>query len=264
MLKKIIHIALWIIALSVIVVGLSFANINQEKTVLTKPIIKIDYASENRFIDEADVLKEVIQPTNDSLKLLNSLNVTQIEERLKNHFAIKDAQAYKTIDGKLEVSVLQNRPIIRVINKNGQSFYMDEDGFLMATSSKYTARLLVVSGEINSTYNEFNSQNFNTMDDSIKSITLLDEIYELAKYIDGSEFWKAQIEQIYVNKELELEVIPKVGNHIIVFGKPNSIEAKFKKLFVFYEKGLSKTGWNEYSKVDLSYKNQIVCTKIYN
>lgn len=246
------------------VVGLSFANKNQQKQKLTKPIIKIDFASENRFIDENDVLKEVVQSTNDTSRLLNSLDVTQIEERLKNNFAIKDAQVYKTIDGKLEVLVLQNRPIVRVINKKGQSFYIDEDGFLMSTSTKYTSRLLVVSGEIHSTYNEFNSQNFNTMDDSIKYTTILDEIYELAKYIDGSEFWKAQIEQIYVNKEFELELIPKVGNHIIVFGKPNSIETKFKKLFVFYEKGLSKTGWNEYSKVDLSYKNQIVCTKIYN
>lgn len=264
MLKKIINISLWIIALLIIVLGLSFANKNQQKTKLTKPVIKIDYASEDRFIDENDVLKEVVQSTNDTSRLLNSLDVTQIEERLKNNFAIKDAQVYKTIDGKLEVLVLQNRPIVRIINNKNESYYIDEDGFLMPTSTKFTARLLVVNGNIFSRYTSYNNQKLDLMEDSLKATTLLDELYQLATFIDGSEFWKAQIEQIYVNKELEIELIPKVGNHIIVFGKPNNINAKFKKLIVFYEKGLSKTGWNEYSKVDLSYKNQIVCTKIYN
>lgn len=262
--KKIINIALWIIALSLMVVGLSFANKNQQKQKLTKPVIKIDFASENRFIDENDVLKEVIQKENDATRLLNSLDVTQIEERLKNNFAIKNAQVYKTIDGKLEVSVVQNRPIVRIINNKNESYYIDEDGFLMPTSTKFTARLLVVNGNIFSRYTSYNNQKLDLMEDSLKATTLLDELYQLATFIDGSEFWKAQIEQIYVNKELEIELIPKVGNHIIVFGKPNNINAKFKKLIVFYEKGLSKTGWNEYSKVDLSYKNQIVCTKIYN
>lgn len=262
--KKIIHIILWFLSLSIIVVGLGFANKNQQKTKLTKPVIKIDYASENRFIDESDVLKEIVQSANDTSKLLNALDVTQIEERLKNHFAIKDAQVYKTIDGKLEVSVLQNRPIVRVINNKNESFYIDEDGFLMSTSTKFTARLLVANGNIFSRYNSYAMQKLDLMEDSVKAITLLDELYQIAAFIDGSDFWKAQIEQIYVNKELEIELIPKVGNHIIVFGKPNNIESKFKKLLVFYEKGLSKTGWNEYSKVNLSYKNQIVCTKIYN
>ncbi|PKP44601.1 MAG: hypothetical protein CVT95_10910 [Bacteroidetes bacterium HGW-Bacteroidetes-12] len=262
--KKIINIALWLIALSLIVVGLSFANKNQQKVKLTTPIIKIDYASENRFIDENDVLKEVIQTENDTTRLLNLLDVAQIEERLKNNFAIKNAQVYKTVDGKLEVSVVQNRPIVRVINNKNESYYIDEDGFLMPTSTKFTARLLVVNGNIFSRYTSYNKQKLDLMSDSLKATTLLDELYQLATFIDGSEFWKAQIEQIYVNKELEIELIPKVGNHIIVFGKPNNINAKFKKLIVFYEKGLSKTGWNEYSKINLSYKNQIVCTKIYN
>lgn len=245
-------------------VGLSFANKNQQKLKISTPIINIDYVSEHRFIDENDVLKEVLYSLKDTSKLLMQLNVTQIEERLKNHFAIKEVQVYKTIDGKLVAKVKQNRPIVRIINQKNEGFYIDEDGFLMPLSQKYTARLLVVNGRIKENYNQFYQQNLANLNDSLKSTTLLDEIYQLATFIDNSTFWKAQIEQIYVNKELEIELIPKVGNHIIVFGKPNNIAAKFKKLYVFYEKGLSKTGWNEYSKVDLSFKNQIVCTKIYN
>ena len=93
---------------------------------------------------------------------------------------------------------------------------------------------------------------------------MLDDIYQISKFIDQSEFWKAQIEQVYVDKDLEFVIIPKVGNHKIVFGGIENLAGKFEKLMIFYKQGLSKTGWNEYSEINLKYKNQVVCTKRYN
>ena len=55
-----------------------------------------------------------------------------------------------------------------------------------------------------------------------------------------------------------------VGNHKIVFGGVENLESKFEKLMFFYKKGLNKTGWNEYSEINLKYKDQVVCTKRYN
>ena len=147
--------------------------------------------------------------------------------------------------------------------KERYSYYLDENGFIMPLSQNYTARLLVVNGRINEPFATRYTLNFNTLADTLKTKTLLDEIYTLSKYIDQSDFWKAQIEQVYVNKQLEMELIPKVGNHRIVFGEVENIENKFEKLMVFYKKGLSKTGWNEYSEINLKYKNQVVCTKKY-
>ena len=60
---------------------------------------------------------------------------------------------------------------------------------------------------------------------------------------------------------MDIELIPRVGNHTIVFGDANQIESKFEKLIVFYNKGLSNTGWNEYSVINLKYEGQVVCTK---
>ena len=62
----------------------------------------------------------------------------------------------------------------------------------------------------------------------------------------------------------DFELVPKVGNHKIVFGGIDNLESKFEKLMIFYKKGLSKTGWNEYSEINLKFKNQVVCTKMYN
>ena len=62
-----------------------------------------------------------------------------------------------------------------------------------------------------------------------------------------------------MNKEIEL--IPRVGNHIILLGSEEEMEAKFEKLMLFYKKGVQQTGWNQYSIINLKYKNQLVCVK---
>jgi cell division protein FtsQ len=80
-------------------------------------------------------------------------------------------------------------------------------------------------------------------------------------YIRSDKFWEAQIVQIYVNGKGEFELIPRVGAHIIEFGKAEDIEEKFEKLWILYNEGFYNTGWNQYDKISLKYKNQAVCTK---
>ena len=68
-------------------------------------------------------------------------------------------------------------------------------------------------------------------------------------------------EQINVTQAKELELVPRVGEHIIFLGKPGNYEEKFEKLKTFYEKGLNQVGWNKYSRISLEFNNQIICTK---
>ncbi|PCJ28847.1 MAG: hypothetical protein COA97_00480 [Flavobacteriales bacterium] len=261
--SKPLQISLWIIVLVVIIITLGFVNISREQIVFSHPTINIDYETENRFIDENDILSQFLNKEDIGTKLLSHFNVTNLEEKLNNNHSIKDVQVYKTIDGQLIINVKQRRPIVRIFSRN-ESYYIDEKGSLMPLSNKYTARLLVVSGNLNEPFGKRYQFNYNNLNDTLTDKTLLDDIYKISNYIDNSEFWKAQIEQIHVNKVFEFELVPKVGNHKIVLGGVNNLEGKFEKLMIFYKKGLSKTGWNEYSEINLKYKNQVVCTKRYN
>ena len=259
--NKWLQISIWVIVIVLIIVTLGFVNKSKERIAFLNPIINIDYETENRFIDEYDISSHIMSVGDTGTLLLNQFNVTKIEEKLNNNHSIKDAQVYKTIDGKLIINVKQRRPIVRIFPKNSVSYYIDEKGVLMPLSNKYTARLLVVSGELDEPFAKRYQFNYNNLNDTLTEKTLLDDIYQIANYIDQSEFWKAQIEQIAVNKLLEFELVPKVGNHKIVFGGIENLEGKFEKLMIFYKKGLSKTGWNEYSEINLKYKNQVVCKK---
>ncbi len=258
--NKIVQILLWVIVVAAILAALGFVNKSHDEQTFVKPVVNIDYETENRFVDEQDILIQVLGADDTGELLLNQFDVNILEEKLSNNSSIKDVQVYKTIDGQLNIEVEQRRPIVRVFSKN-DSYYIDEKGNLMLCSNKYTSRLPVVSGNVNEPYSKRYQLNYENLPDSLTEKTILDDVYKISKYIDKSEFWKAQIEQIHVNKVYDFELVPKVGNHKIVFGGVENLESKFEKLMLFYQKGLSKTGWNEYSEINLKYKNQVVCTK---
>ena len=79
--------------------------------------------------------------------------------------------------------------------------------------------------------------------------------------ININEFWDAQIEQIYVREDQKIELIPRVGDAVIILGKLDNYAEKLDNLYHLYQKGFNVMGWNHYSTIDLQYKNQIVCTR---
>ena len=131
----------------------------------------------------------------------------------------------------------------------------------MPTSTKFTSNVPVFNGDIFESYSKFYSFDFSKTveQDSVMKYTKLDEIYQVAKYLHEHKFWDSQIEQVFVNKDFEL--VPRVGNQVIILGNTNDLEEKFNKLYVFYQEALPKVGWNTYSIINLKFKNQVVCTK---
>ena len=76
-----------------------------------------------------------------------------------------------------------------------------------------------------------------------------------------SEKERGNIEQINVTPKQELELVPRVGSHILFLGKAEDYNEKFRKLQTFYEKVLSQVGWNKYERISVEFNNQIICTK---
>lgn len=256
-------IVIWSLLLAAVTVLLGFVESSREEQLCTEISIEIDRSKQNFFIDEEDV-SAMIQDEISSIvnRPLSELNSHDMEIQLNGHPSIKNAEVFKTIDGKLSVKIQQREPIMRVYSSNGDSYYLDKEGQLMPLSDKFTSRVMVANGFIYSPYNKFVGLSFaKELPDSITKRTQLDELFKYADFISKDPFWKAQIEQLHVNKDMDIELIPRVGNHRIVFGDANQIESKFEKLIVFYNKGLSNTGWNEYSVINLKYEGQVVCTK---
>lgn len=260
--QKILNITLLLLVVIVIGIILGFSERELNNQVCKEINIEIDHSNGNYFIEEADIYLMVYHEMDTVVgKLLRDIDSESLEYKLRNHPAINSTEVYKTLDGSLNISIQQRTPIVRIINNGGEGFYIDSSGYLMPTSSNYTSRVMVVTGAFNDSFYRLSKWNTKNIPDSLVNEVLVDNIYELAYFISKDEFWKAQIEQLHVNKDSEFELIPRIGNHRIVLGETVDIARKFNKLKLFYEKGLSKTGWNEYSKIDLRFSKQIVCTK---
>ena len=97
----------------------------------------------------------------------------------------------------------------------------------------------------------------------------------LGKALMGDDLWRNQIEQVNVLPDHGIELVPRVGDHIVYIGRlPESknknerkkiitefVNKKLNRLESFYKYGLSQAGWNKYSHIDLEFDNQIICKK---
>ena len=165
-----------------------------------------------------------------------------MEETLAKHPLIDEVECYKTPNGKVTIEVTQRIPVLRIMSRNGENYYIDNKGGVMPPEAKCVAHLAIATGNIDKAFAR-------------------KELYAFAQYLQKNKFWNAQIEQINVLSTKEVELVPRVGNHIVFLGKIDDYENKLIRLKEFYKKGLNKVGWNKYERINLEFGNQIICTK---
>ena len=261
--KKYIQIALWIIAIGLVVGILSFVTKKQNDALCTTISVSFLDTALYKYIDETHVT-EIVQDGTGAIvgQPLSNLNIAKIEKKLNDDPYIKHAEVYKKINGELSIEVIQRNPVIRIINSQNTSFYIGQEGVVMPISKKVQVRMIIANGHLNfrpdfDTITNIYSRNF----DSDVDVKVLRDLHILAVFINNNKFWDAQIQQVFVTEKGEFELIPLVGNHIIQFGGINRYEEKFRNLEATYKKGFPVKGWNKFNKVSLKYKNQVICKK---
>jgi cell division protein FtsQ len=129
---------------------------------------------------------------------------------------------------------------VRFFN-NDTSYYVDYYGIKMPLSDFYTARVPLVSGEINDKFTEEYSDLFRVIydDDFLKK-----NIIGMQILPNGSVIMK--------NRNFDFD---------IVFGLPINIEDKFKNYKAFYQKAFTDKSIYKYKNINLQFTSQVVCTK---
>jgi cell division protein FtsQ len=248
---RIVKLIVWGVLCFVMLVSIAFSGKRHGDREINDLIINIDNQYQNHFIDAEDI-KDLINSDDGNYLLateLGMLDLKLLESRILANKFVAEAEAYLDHRGNLIVSVQQSRPIARIFDPVGQDFYIDDNGDILPISERYTARVMLIELEDKK---EFLVGNLNNSENGAK-------LFELIQTIDQDEFWKAQIAQIYVKKNFELQLIPQVTKQVVEFGLPEQIDQKLRKLMVFYKHILPIKGWNTYSKVSLKFENQIVC-----
>jgi cell division protein FtsQ len=220
--------------------------------------IRIDDSSYYNFVSKREIASLIYQNNTKIFgQPVKDLPLPEIEGRIARLRELKKADVYTTIDGVLHVSVDQRDPVMRVI-ADGGDYFIDEDGIVVRRRGLYTPRLHIVGGNIRITGPMLNG--VSVFDTSIKH-SILKNIYQLVDYINRDNFWSAQIDQIYVDDDDEIDLIPRLGNNVVHLGTTENFEGKFRNLEAFYKKVLPEVGWNKYELINLEFKDQIVCRK---
>lgn len=214
--------------------------------------INIKGAEKIFFIDEKDIKKTIEQVVggNPVGKSTGSFNLKMLEAELKKNIWVSTAELFFDNNNVLQVNVLEREPVARIFTSGGNTFYIDNATLRLPLSEKFSARLPVFTG--------FPTDNVIL---SKEDSGLLNDIKIVSLAIQQDSFRMALAEQIDITPQRTFEIVPKIGNHIIVFGDATNADEKFDRLKLFYKNIIPKTGLNYYSAVNVQYKNQVVAKR---
>jgi cell division protein FtsQ len=219
------------------------------ESVCTEVVFNIEENSKAKFLDKSAVsalLKKAgIHPQG---KKMVEISTRKIEAYLKQNKFVESVECYKTATGKFCIDIKQRTPTAYIMPEGAEGYFIDRTGYKIPNTS-YKANLVIATGDIDEKY-------------------AAKELAPFASYIQDSPFWDNQIEQIHVTRNAEnrrvIELVPRVGSHIVLMGEAANYEKKLKRLKTFYEKAIGTVGWNKYEKINIQYDNQIICTKYKN
>ena len=84
---------------------------------------------------------------------MESINLHQLEGRLRANPFIESATVYADMDGcDPRVEISQRQPMVRLINQSDQSFYIDQHGLKIPLSSNFTAKVVAANGFIDEAF----------------------------------------------------------------------------------------------------------------
>ena len=215
---------------------------DDQDAVCQEVIINITDGVKNGFLNNNEVKLQLqhakVYPLGDRM---SDVCTRRIEETLLKSPLVEQVECYKTQTGRVYINLTQRIAVMRIMADNGESYYIDDMGTIIPSKNNSTD-LVVATGNIKRQYAQT----------ALKDFGLL---------LFNNPFWRSQVEQLNVLSDGSIEMIPRVGDHIVYLGQPTQLEKKLTRLEKFYRYGLSKAGWNKYSYINVEFNNQIICKK---
>ncbi len=260
MVKKILSITVWIVSVLGLLALFTFAR----KLYLDKPVSGIDIslnrANQTGFLTHAALLNKVIMLTDSAKgKPIRQFKLRKIKEEISQNPWIEDVDVSTTLEGKISVRVDEREAFLRAYNRKNESVYINSNGTIFPTNPAYASRVIIASGYLD--FPGLKGQKIASIYDSVYRKTALPEIFRLNKTLQNDPFLAVLIDQIYYNSLQEIELSPKIGSASVLLGNLDNLSRKMLYLKAFYKQKALSDELIQYQRINLKFKNQIVCTK---
>ncbi len=199
---------------------------------------------ENLFVSYETVNKLLIQKLEASgLERKENINLKQLEEFLRGHEMVENAEIYLTLSGELGAIITQRTPVLRV-TCDTETYYYDTQGKKMPLSDNYSARVPITTDTISGQEDK--------------------DLITLSNIIREDEFLKKQviaIDRLDKGKSEEYELKTRTADQKIILGDLRDIDKKIAKLKVFYKRTMLDSTYTNYKTINLKFSDQVVCEK---
>lgn len=129
--EKIRDTFIWLTLITSIAVLLFFAVRHKANARVKTLEVNIEGAGENgHLISEKEILKILTEAAGKPITKTNisTLNLRRLEAKLNKDKRIQKADIYFDSNNRLNVRIIQKKPVMRVIDNAGTEYYLDENG----------------------------------------------------------------------------------------------------------------------------------------
>lgn len=267
-----LNLSAWILLIVYLSFALPYTN-RQKKERLCKGInVTILDSAERKFITPA-MVKMWFET--EKIKLVGekliSINTIELEQFIGRRGYVRTVRIYTSMDGLLNIEITQRQPIARFNTQNGYNFYVTEDNYILPAQRHFVTYVPIITGYILPPFrrdyigplDRFADVNEKKVE---KNYLFLTKLINFVKFVDSNDFWRSFIVQIHVEGteteqkyDPDIEIVPRVGNQVILLGGIDGYQEKLDKLLVFYKNAIVYEGWEKFKYINLKYKDQVVC-----
>ncbi len=271
--KRILSILVWVGIIAYLIWASGLDARKRAGTYVRDLHIAVRDSASTRIIRADDVRKWIraagLSPEGQHF---DSVDLQAISRVVASHDFVRHVKTSVGLDSVVTVIVRQRIPALRIIASGGYDFYYTTDGYIVPANRRSAYHVPVVTGTFDLPFRpSFSGQLREPADSTSKKVQesyrFLHKLINFVSYIEDDNFWNAQIVQINVTSrpephtEPEVELIPRVGDHVIMLGWLDGYEQKLDKLMKFYRKALPHEGWDTWNYIDLRYDGQVVCSR---
>ena len=236
----------WKIVKGLILIGLVaflYAFAHQKNKDVQVRDVDIKFTNGNNLFMNYEMVNKLLIQNDSSVKnqAKSVIDLHKLEANVQGHPMVEQASVFLTVDGLLKAKIKQRTPIARVITSY-KSYYIDTQAKIMPLSVNHSARVMLISCDVKE-------------EDC-------SDIHQLVTAVQKDEFFNSLIIGIRKTTENEFILKTRLNELEVEIGKTENLRSKLKNLEAFYKKAVADSTINTYKKINLKFKNQVVCTKL--
>ena len=272
-------LSVWVLIILYFVFASNLSERRQRGDVIERVNVVVKDSAIQRVITPSMVLgwfsSEKFQLVNVETSKLNTMEVAKF---IMQHKFVRNVSVYVDMMGNLSIDIEQRRPIARFNTANGYSFYVTSDNYILPLQSHEVIYVPIITGDFTPPFNskfvgdwtaenegveKKMSKNYNFFKKLINFVNVTREDLFLSSHIvQMNILGRGSISGTFPLEESEIELVPRVGNHIIRLGELSDVERKLRKLMSFYKHSANSDIWSTQTYINLEYDGQVVCTKM--